>query len=151
MVLETLFEHIFIAAVPLESTETPPLVRIFKSGLIAVTQPSAVLLFDQRGIAQKRIPLPSLALRIEKYYDLGSRKFLLVLMTGSAIVVDLITCQIVRQWAVEANAICGIKRSRSFLVGRRHPPGIAVIDFRSLFRISFRVREHSLTKQAPMG
>jgi hypothetical protein len=133
MVLETMFDHAFIATVALEKGEAPPIIRIFKSGIIAVAQSSLVVLYEQRGIEQKRFEMGGAVVGLEKYYDFGAREFALVLVSGKALLLDLVTFRIAGEWNVgeRMDIICPVKRCRAFIVAQRHSDVVRLIDFSS--------------------
>jgi hypothetical protein len=122
MVLETLFDHLFINYVQLTPVENcQPKLAIFKSGTIAVGFTNEIHFFDPRGLFLAKISVGERLQQIEKYYDFGQRELLIVVDATSVIIVDLTTFALIpdfREVLTETRA-CGLKGQRAVLMSTK--------------------------------
>jgi hypothetical protein len=105
---------------------------VFKSGVVAVTGRREVCFFDQRG---ERLGVHRAGMRpisLEKYYDFGSREFLIGLFeSGTVKVFDLATFDVIGEYGQlgQIAHICGVKRARAFLAAAKDGTEIIVQSF----------------------
>jgi hypothetical protein len=117
-VFETVFDHRSINTVRFESDGSPPQIAVFKSAVVAVGLKSELLALDGQGVELCR--LDARPVRLEKYYDIGSREMLLVGgEDGGVILYDLLTFEPVASWEGAARFLSAVPRRRAFATIRQ--------------------------------
>jgi hypothetical protein len=118
-VFETLFDCTLINVVTIEGLVGVPIVRVFKSGIVAVSNAAEVVLYDCRGKVVGRFAVDGGVVSMEKYYDVGAREILLVSYETEFVnLYDLTTFTRLQTFNTPFlhPIVCPVKKSRAFLV-----------------------------------
>jgi hypothetical protein len=144
VVFETMLDHRFINLIVIEMETTRPIVRVFKSGLVAITKGRSVGIYDCRGRVMRELLFEGRVRAIEKYYDIGARELLLVGGTEFVDVFDLTTLDLLalagRRHSFDVGEeeviMAPIKRARAFFVAGNGTTARRV-DFGGLITTTF--------------